>query len=93
MQPDPTLNEGRASAVGITAAALATAVILIVVLYSLSQPPREPATGGSLASAPPATTEPTGQGNTGPGMTEQATTNRARPQPAEQDPIEQTTRP
>ena len=88
VQPDPMLDEGRAGPVGITAAVLATALIVVIVLYGLLQPPRHE----TVAASPPDTTFET-TGNTGPGTTGQGSTNSSRPQPSEQDLLEQTTRP
>lgn len=102
VQPDPTLNEGRARPVGITAAVLAAAVIVIVALYGASQPARQDSTGPVAAAPPAASAETTGQGpvgNNGSGTTGQGTTNSVNParpqqlQQQEQDPIEQNTRP
>lgn len=98
VQPDPMINDGRAGTVGIVAAALATALIVILVLHALTQPTPQASTG-AVAFAPPAATAPQTApggttGNTGPGTTGQGTTtNQGRPLPTEQDPIEQNTRP
>ncbi len=100
VQPDPILSESRAGPIRIAAAALGIMLIVLLVLYGLSQPAPQQAANApaapQAAAAPPATASAAASqgatGKTGAGTTGQGATNRA-PNPQEQDPIEQNTRP
>ena len=94
VQPDPTLNERRAGPFTIAAAVVAALLVVLLVLYGLSQPEHQ-RTEGTPASQPtangPATTSQGAAGQNGAG-TGQGTATQV-PNPQEQDPLEQNTRP
>jgi hypothetical protein len=96
VQLDPTLNEGRASPFKVVAAMLATALIVMLVLFGLTREAPDQQT----ASVPEPTTPPaatgagtSGQGSVTPQPRASNPTSTGRPIPQEQDPIEQNTRP